>query len=152
MNAQRWFASPLAGTAAVLAALGLLAIPLHHITSRAAEPASPPPMVRMATDEVAAVLRLHLLAPASHVRIIAEDGKVLLDASDLDAGESEHDAMLRLSANKTDLTLLVEMADTDSETAVFLTVMPDGREDQTRHIIGSDTLVETLHYAWPQPQ
>ena len=31
----------------------------------------------------------------------------------------------------------------------FLTVMPDGREDQTRYLIGSGESSETLTFAWP---
>jgi hypothetical protein len=36
-------------------------------------------------------------------------------------------------------------------TAVFLTVMPDGYEDQTRHAIGNGRMTAPLHYEWPTP-
>ena len=39
MSGPRWFASPLAGTAGVLAGLGLLAIPLRKLTSVEKAPA-----------------------------------------------------------------------------------------------------------------
>ncbi len=35
-----------------------------------------------------------------------------------------------------------------SETAVFLTVMPDGYEDQTRYAIGTGRMEEPLRYEW----
>jgi hypothetical protein len=35
-----------------------------------------------------------------------------------------------------------------AETAVFLTVMPDGYEDQTRYAIGTGLIEEPLRFTW----
>jgi hypothetical protein len=139
------------GTVLVLGGLCLIAIPMRRLTSDGAALAAIPAAAVAHSEDVGAVIRLRLLAPANHVRVVDEDGRVLLDARDLPAGESEHDAKLRLAGEETDLIMTVEMADAQIETAVFLTVMPDGREDQTRHIIGEGLMEETLHFAWPHP-
>ena len=56
--------SPLAGTAAVLAALGLLAVPLHRLTSaRPVPPAQRSAAKPCADDLTPAILRLKLLTP-----------------------------------------------------------------------------------------
>ena len=151
MSAARWLASPLAGTAGVCAGMCLLSIPLRQLTSGAKQPAVVAPLTATHSGEVSAVLRLRLLAPALRVRVTAGDGRVLLEARDLPAGESEHDVHLALAGEETDLAVEVEMADAETETAVFLTVMPDGREDRTLHVIGTGVLGETLHFAWPNP-
>ena len=36
-----------------------------------------------------------------------------------------------------------------AETAVFLTIAPDGLEEQTRHAIGSGLIEEPLDFTWP---
>jgi hypothetical protein len=144
--------SPLAGTAGVLVALGALAIPLRQLTS-----AGPPPQSRVAAAQVSAandstpvLLRLKLLTPARSIRINTEDGKTQLDLTNLAAGESEHDVALPLADGRLDLMLEADLGDGPSDTAVFLTVMPDAREEQTRFIIGRGTLAEPLRYDWHQ--
>jgi hypothetical protein len=147
MSGSRWFASPLAGTAGVLAGLGLLSFPLRKLTS-----AEPVPAVRAApavtsTREIPAVLRLRLLAPASRVSVLDEQGKALLDLGETPAGESEHDVVIPFENNRLELTLQAEFGG-EAETALFLTVMPDGYEDQTRYTIGGGAFEETLHFEW----
>jgi len=144
--------SPLAGTAGVLAALGLLAIPLRHLTSHGqplpahVNPAGPTKLV--ATP---AVLRLQLLTPARSIRVTTEDGASLLHLTNVAPGESEHDASLPLRDGNLDVLLEADLGDSPSDTAVFLTVLPDGREQQTRYAIGNGTLREPLRYAWHEP-
>ena len=47
-----------------------------------------------------------------------------------------------------DIVLSRTSAIRQSETAVFLTVMPDGREEQTRYATGDGVVEETLRYEW----
>jgi len=148
MSGPRWLASPLAGTACVLAGLSLLAIPLRKLTS-----AEPPPAVRAtqtgaSPGAIPAVLRLRLLAPAIRLVVTTAAGGMLLDMRDLSAGESEHDAMIAFGDGGLDLTLQADFGGTDTETAVFLTVMPDGYVDQTRYVIGTGRMKEPLRYEW----
>jgi hypothetical protein len=146
MSALRWLGSPLAGTAGVLAALGVLAVPLHQLTS---SPSAPPPASGTASVTGSpAVLRVKLLAPAARLVIRENDGNVLLDLSQPPAGESEHDAVLQFTRGGLDLTLSADFGDMAAETAVFLTVMPDGHEEQTLYVTGSGLLEESLHYEW----
>lgn len=146
MSLKRWLGSPLAGTAVVLAALCLLAVPLRQLTS--APPAPPPVQTEATATEIPAVLRVKLLAPAKRLLIETPDGNVLLDMPQPSAGESEHDALLRFTDGGLDLVLSADFGESPAETAVFLTVMPDGREEQTRYVTGSGLLEETLHYDW----
>ncbi len=148
MKGPRWLASPLAGTAAVLLGLGFLAVPLHRLTS--APPAAQVRVAAVSASEIPAVLRLRTLAPASIFTLKTSDGKILLELRDLAPGETEHDAVIPFHDGRVELNLVADFADT--ETAVFLTVMPDGYEDQQRHAIGSGRIEETLRYEWqPQP-
>jgi hypothetical protein len=144
----RWLTSPLAGTAGVLAGLCLVSIPLRQLTSappvRAAVSA---PVV--SADEIPAVLRVKLLANAKSLRLQTPDGKTLLDEKDPEAGVSEHDVLLRFTDDGVDIRLLADFGDQSTETAVFLTVMPDSREEQTRYATGSGVFEETLRYEWP---
>lgn len=146
MSVKHWIGSPLTGTAGVLAGLFLLAISLRQLTS--APPASPSAPVETSATEVPSVLRVKLLAPAERLLVKSHDGTVLLDIQQPPAGESEHDAVLRLADGGLDLALFADFADIPAETAVFLTVMPDGREEQTRYATGSGLLEETLSYEW----
>lgn len=148
MMSPRWLASPLVGTAGVLAGLCLLAIPLRKLTS-----AEPVPQVRVASSaasskEIAAVLRLRLLAPAKRLTLKTADGRILLEMENPAAGESEHDAVIPFEDDKVDLTLHADFGEAAAETAVFLTVMPDGYEDQTRYAFGNGVLEDSLVFAW----
>ena len=141
--------SPLVGSFGALAALGLLAIPLRHLTS--ATPAQPIQVGSThptAAPTTPAVLRLKLLTPARSIRVHTENGVTLLDLTDSPAGESEHDASLPLHDGNLDLSLEVDFGDDPSDTAVFLTVMPDAYEEQTRYVIGRGKLDEPLRYDW----
>ena len=146
MNGTRWYASPLFGTAGVIAGLALIAIPLRHLT--AARPVEL--VVRPETQEkqgkTPAVLRLKLLDPVSRLRIETVDGEAVLESAAMPAGESEHDVQLPLHGGMADLR--VSLAAGDAETAVFLTLMPDGHQDRTLYLTGAGTLEETLHYEW----
>jgi hypothetical protein len=147
MSVSRWLASPLAGTAGVLAGLCLLAIPLRKLTSAPPEPqARPAPVV--STAEIPAVLRVKLLAPAKRLTLKNADGTILLDEPSPPAGESEHDVALRFNDGELDIALVADFGDHAAETAVFLTVMPDGYEEQTRYVTGSGLLDETLRFEW----
>jgi hypothetical protein len=148
MSFPRILASPLAGTAAVIAALCLLVIPLHRLTSA-------PPLVAVHTVETAAarmdipaVLRVKLLAPAQRVVVKNTDGIILLVLSNLPAGESERDAVLHLAGDAVELVVRADFGDSAAETAVFLTVLPDAYEERTCYMTGTGTLEETLRFTW----
>ena len=148
MSGARWLASPLAGTAGVLAGLCLLAIPLRKLTS-----ARPAPEVRAApaiisATQIPAVLRIQLLAPAQQLTLKTADGNILLDLKNPDAGESDHDVLVRFMDDELDLALEAKFGDETAVTAVFLTLMPDGYEEQTRYATGSGLLEETLRFKW----
>lgn len=143
-----WLTSPLAGTAGVIVGLCLISVPLRRLTLA---PPVPPVMagVPMAPgDQIPSVLRVKLLAPAKQLRLETADGVILLDKKDLEAGESEHDLTLRLADDEIDIMLLADFGDQATETAVFLTLMPDGHEEQTRYATGSGLLEENLRYEW----
>lgn len=141
--------SPLAGTAGVLIAIGLLAIPLRHLTSHRQASAERVKAVDLTEQtDVHAVLRLRALSPARSIRVTSEDGATLLDLTDVAAGESEHDTRLVLHDESVELLLDADLGDSPSDTALFLTVMPDGRVEQTRYVIGNGTIHEPLRYDW----
>ncbi len=144
--------SPLAGTAGVLATLGLLAIPLHRLTSHrpppAPSPLAPPPTADALTS---AILRLKCLAPARSLRLTTEDGTILLDLTDVAAGESECDALLPISHNSLEIWLQADLGTSTADTAVFLTIMPDARDAQTRFVLGSGSLSQPLRFNWQSP-
>lgn len=145
MSHTRWHGSPLAATAGVLAGLALLAIPLRELTGRTQEVAAPAAPI-VAEQGTPAVLRLKVLDPVENLAIRTTDGRVLLEAATLPAGESEHDAEIHLEQGVCELVLTAEAG--ESETAVFLTVMPDGFPDETRYVTGSGALDETLRFEW----
>lgn len=149
MSAFRWLASPLAGTAGVLAGLCLIAIPLRKLTSAPPLPAVRAAPVVVSATEIPAVLRIKSLAPAKRLTLKTTDGTVLLDRLAAEAGESEHDVALRFTDGELDILLHADFGDHPSETAVFLTVMPDGHEEQTRYATGSGVIEEILRYEWP---
>ncbi|MEN9975274.1 MAG: hypothetical protein RLZZ282_1280 [Verrucomicrobiota bacterium] len=132
----------------MLAGLALLAIPLRKITSAVVPRPVVPASSSSSSREMPAVLRLRLLAPAQRISCHTPDGKVLLDLQNVAAGESEHDALIPNHSAGMDVILRADFGATVGETAVFLTVMPDGDEDQTRFAIGSGLIEESLRYDW----
>lgn len=148
MIATRWMMSPLTGTAGVLLGLGLVAIPLRKLTSSNSAPAPAVEQKKILIDEIPAVLRLRLLMPAKQIVIKTTDGKILLDAHDISPGESEHDANIPFIHGTLDLTLQADFGDAQAETAVFLTILPDGKTEQTRYAIGTDLIDESLSFEW----
>jgi len=144
----RWLTSPLAGTAGVIAGLCLISIPLRQLTSAPPVAAVVPAAAVVSGDEIPAVIRVKLLAPAKRLRLETGDGAALLDKMNLEAGESEHDAILLFTDDELDIILHADFGDDTAETAVFLTVMPDGHEEQTRYATGGGVLEETLRYEW----
>ena len=145
MSQTRWHDSPLAATAVVLAGLALLAIPLRGLTGLTQEAASVELPVE--TDQtMPAVLRVKVLDPVERLVIRTTGGQMLLEAGTMPAGEIEHDAEIPLDDGVCELVLTAEAG--EGETAVFLTVMPDGFPDETRYATGSGELEETLRFEW----
>jgi hypothetical protein len=140
----------LAGTAGVFAVMGLLAIPLHRLTSQSP---TPPPAPANQTEPAATaatpcLLRLKLIAPAKSIRIATQDDDTALVLTDVPAGESEHDVSLPVVEDSLDLILHADLGSATGDTALFLTVMPDGMEPLTRYAIGSGELTEAWHFDW----
>jgi uncharacterized protein (DUF58 family) len=144
----RLLTSPLAATAGVVAGLALLAVPLHQLTS-APQARSVPPPTAPAAREVPAWLTLKLLAPAKSVSLKSTSGRVLWEAADIAAGDVETQAALPIDRGELDLTLDADFGDNPAETAVFLTLAPDGLDEQTRHAIGRGRIEEALRFNWP---
>lgn len=145
--------SPLFGTAMVAVVLGLLAIPLQRLTGSAAV-AAPLPGPAMAGQEkraTPAVVRLRLLREAVTVELSSDDANLLWRAEKVPAGETEADIPLPLVDHEAVLHLRATFPDDGTETAVFVTVMPDGYEERTSHAIGSTSIEERLAFTWPQP-
>jgi hypothetical protein len=145
MKALCPLASPLTATAGVMAGLALIALPMLRLTSAAPEP--PPVAIADDAAHANAVLRLHTLVPLREIVIADAAGGTLLRLQDTPAGESEHDVALEIIHGGLDLELAV--AGATVETAVFVTLMPDGREELTRHSIGSGDFHDILRYDWP---
>jgi hypothetical protein len=138
----------LTGTAGVIAGLCLLSVPLRKLTSAppAREVTATAPTVSAAT--IPTVLRIKLLAPARKLSVTTHDGTVLLELLDRAVGESEHDVAVRLTDDELDLTLAAEFEAESGETAVFLTVMPDGYEEKTAYATGGGVIEESLRFEW----
>ncbi len=147
MKTPRWLTSPLVGTAGVIAGLGLISVPLRMLTS--APPAAPPVEVVVTEEGMQAVLRLKLLAAAERVVIRAMDGRILWEMTEVEAGESEQDVALALVDDGMDLDLAIEGSRATGETAAFLTVLPDGREERTRFTTGEGDFGDILRFEWP---
>lgn len=148
MNFGKLLTSPLAATAGVLVGFALLAIPLRQLTS-----AAPARVITTPTENPAAAvpawLTLKLLAPAKSVKLTSPAGKVLWELAETPAGDAETQAALPLDHGTLDLRLTVDFGDSRAETAVFLTLAPDGLEEQSRHAIGRGRIEETLRFSWP---
>lgn len=148
MNGVRWLSSPLVGTAAVLAGLFLLAIPLRKLTSAPPVPQVMPAAAMVSSTEIPAVLRVKLLVPVLSLTLKTPDGDIVLEMKGAVAGESEHDALVRFTDDEIGLQLVADFGDEAAETAVFVTVMPDGYEERTAYATGSGKLEEDLRFDW----
>jgi len=148
MKVLRWLASPVAGTVGVLTALSVLAIPLRKLTATEHDPPMQAVPAATAAKEIHAVLRLRLLAAAKRLVVKTADGKDLLDSRDLAAGESEHDVVVPFADGGVDFRVRADFGAGGAATAVFLTVMPDGYDEQTRYVIGTGLIEEWLRYEW----
>jgi len=147
MSGPRWLASPVAATACVLSGLSLLAIPLRRLTSAPQLPAALAEAATARANNLPAVLRLRLLGPAQRVTLTTAEGVCLFDARELSAGVTEHDARLPMGDGVVEIVVRADFGGS-AETAVFLTVMPEGHEDQTRYVIGTGRIDEPLRYEW----
>lgn len=146
MTGFRWLASPLTATVGVLTGLGFLSVPLRQLTSAKPVEARPAAVEVESASEIPAVLRLKLLAPADHVTVETADARKLLDLTNQAPGESEHDVVIPFHDAKAELSVRIDLG--GSESAAFFTLMPDGYEDQTRYVIGTGQITETLNYEW----
>jgi hypothetical protein len=145
----RQFRSPLLGTALVLMALTALAVPLHRLTARSGEvirEAAADPALHSETTR--AVLRIRVLDTLEDVEIRASDDRILHQAKILEPGEVEADAEILLENNKIELHVTAQAG--EKETALFITLLPDGHEESTAYVIGSGALDETLLFHWEQ--
>jgi len=152
MRISRLFASPLAGTAAVLVGLAVLAVPLHRLTS------APPVVATVAVETKGgrestthAVLRLKLLVPARKLTIGLPGGVPLLDLADVPVGDSDHDVDLALDHGVCELELSADFGEAAVETAVFLTIVPDGLEEKILFTIGTGRMRDVLRFEWSDP-
>lgn len=148
MTLPKLLTSPLAATAGVLVGFVLLSIPLRQLTSAPPMPAVKAPAAAT-TAAVPAWLTLKLLAPAQSVRLATAAGQVLWALGETPAGDVETQADLLLDHEGLDLMLSIDFSGPPVETAAFLTIAPDGFEEQTRHAIGSGAIDEPLRFTWP---
>lgn len=139
------------GTAAVLAIMAGLAWPLHHLTKPAGRaPDAAPALAPASQAVIPALVRVKLLAAAVSVVVTDAEGAVLLALENPAAGESEHDAELPLTAEgRCEVRVAVDFGSGGVETALFLTLMPDGLEPATRFLTGSGRVTEEFRFQWP---
>lgn len=147
--------SPLFGTAIVMVVLGLLAIPLRDLTGsdRALPPAAGGAAGVSAASDVGdstpAVARLRLLREALSIELRSDDDKLLWKAAKVSAGETEAEIPLVITDGGAVLRLCAEFAGDGAETAVFVSVFPDGLEERSAHAIGGASINDRLVYRWP---
>jgi hypothetical protein len=143
----RLFHSPLMATVVVFAGLALLAIPLRRLTHEVAPPnASPEAPVHSGALAVPALLRITTVDPLPRLEVRRVDGVTLISINPHPAGQSEHEVGVLLDHGGCELLLEFE---SPKSTAVFLTLMPEGREGITRHAIGDGQITEPLSFDWP---
>lgn len=146
--------SPLFGTAMVMVVLGLLAIPLRELTSagRAAEAATraaAPTADASASASVSGVIRFRLLRAAESLELQSDHGELLWKSGPASAGETETELALPMQEGECVLRLRASFPDDGGETAVFVTVLPDGIEERSAYAIGSGEIEERLVFSWP---
>ena len=148
--------SPLMATLVVCAGMAAIAVPLRELTSRdhvsvAGVSGGEENSYAHGDDygqDISGFLRIKLLAPAKSLRVSTTDGDLLWNAEHLPAGESQTEADLVLIEDSLELLVEVNFGDEGDETAFFLTVLPDGVEEQTCYAIGSGRVEEILNYEW----
>lgn len=151
---MKWLSSPLAATVAVCAVLVVIAIPLRKLTSGRLMLAVPTLALgrdangHSHTHDFEGTLRVRLLNDAKSLHVRTTDGKLLWNATDLVAGEHEANVDLRLVDDTLELLVEAGFGELAGDTALFLTVLPDGVEEITHYAIGSDRIDEVLHYKW----
>ncbi len=94
------------------------------------------------------VLRVKLLVPAKSLRVSTTSGDLLWQVVNPPAGESDSEVNLLLVDDGLELLVEADFGDATGETALFLTVLPDGVEEQTRYAIGSAQVEEIFSYSW----
>lgn len=144
--------SPLYTTVGILACLFLAWFPLRALTYHSGTaPAAPADDTDSpaATQLVAA--RLHLLADAEFVALRDPSGSEILAATPFPAGR--HDLSLPLTPPPDTGEIVIEASfrELEGETAVFLTLSPDGLPDASAHAIGGASFTRLLEFDWPQP-
>lgn len=143
----RRFRSPLLGTALVLSALALLAVPLHQLTTSRAEHQKGSTADRKQESKTTrAILRIRVLDAWQDWQITTNEGTIVHRAASIEPGETEVDVEVLLVNEE--LNLEWSGHTEDKETAVFLTLLPDGREERTAYAIGSGEWRETLNFCW----
>jgi len=148
--------SPLAATAIVCATMAVLALPLRHLTREPSGTTPQPNQIPNATTpgqrSVEAIIHLRLLAKASSLELRTTSGTLLWSDSNLHAGEHQKKIALPIEDHRLELIVSAEFATSQPETALFLTILPNGMEEQTRFAIGTGTVNELLDFHWPTPQ
>jgi len=139
----------------VVAVLASLSVPLRRLTgdrpavsqSRVADT-----VVEGGDERIAGVMRLRLLAPANSLEVATTEGDVLWRVDRLEAGEHERNVAFRADGGVLEVFVGVEFDEPEADTALFLTVLPDGVEEMTRYAIGAGRIDDLLVYEWnPHP-
>lgn len=140
------FASPLVGTVAVFMALGILSLPLRRLTQTQAS--LQVKEVKASDSGVHGVLRIKVLKKMKRVVFRSLSGEMWFEMKDLEVGEHEKDFELRLEEGVLTGRVEVDFGDHQQESAIFVTVMPDGYEERTCYVIGAGEVVETMRLVW----
>ena len=152
---MNWLTSPLAATVVVFAVLASLAIPLRRLTTDRVGVLLPMAAVEAGGRErdgngrpFSGVLRVRLLVPAESLVVTTTDGEELWRAGALASGEHEVDAEFLLIGNALELLVEADFGDATGDTALFLTVLPDGVGEITHYAIGTGRIDDVLLYEW----
>lgn len=146
---MRWLGSPLIATGVVVVGLWGVSYPLRRLTSGVESVVRVSPVEKRGEEEkLHAVIRVKHFEKIRSLRVSDERGLVVLEVKDLEAGEHEYDVTMRIHERMVEWKLGVEMEDGGGETAVFMTVMPDGMEDRTNYVIGEGMIEELIRYEW----
>lgn len=137
----------------VCIALAALAIPLRSLTVNRAP--SAPTRSQMAIDpaidqnSITTRIHLKLLAPAASFELSDVGGHVLWQTNHLPAGDHSHTIMMPLPPDGYwECFVTADFLDLASETALFITLTPDGMDEQSRFAIGTNRIDEVLDFQW----